>query len=76
MTLPRLEFFRRHAEYGTLFIRAIIGSFLVYGTQDNVFDWARMLEFRDFLEARGVPSPLVAARKSDSNSSVREFEMC
>ena len=32
--------------------------------QDNVFSHARMLEFRDFLAARQVPWPLVAAHVS------------
>ena len=32
-------------------IRLAVGFHLIYGTQDNVFSWERMLEFRDFLEA-------------------------
>ena len=48
-------------EYADIFIRIIIGFHLIYGTQDNVFSWERMLEFRDFLELHGVIFPLVAA---------------
>jgi putative oxidoreductase len=48
-------------ETGLFFIRLIIGWHLVYGTQDNVFSYARMLEFRDFLSVHGVPYPLFAA---------------
>ena len=55
---------RTEREYGLFFIRLIIGFHLVYGTADNVLSWARMLEFRDFLDARGVPWPLVAANVS------------
>jgi putative oxidoreductase len=51
-------------EYGLFFIRLIVGFHLVYGTVDNVFSYARMLEFRDFLAARGVPWPLVSAHVS------------
>lgn len=58
------SFFRRHSGYGVLFLRLAIGVFLIYGVQDNVFSWARKLEFRDFLQARGVLSPLVAAHIS------------
>ena len=56
--LNRLDKFK---EYGPLFIRLIIGFHLVYGTQDNVFSYARMEEFAAFLSARNVPFPLVAA---------------
>ncbi len=55
-----LAFFDRYREYGPVFVRLVVGSFLVWGTQDNVFSYARMLEFRDFLAARSVPAPLVA----------------
>ena len=54
-------FFKRHREYGAFFVRLVVGFVLVYGTQDNVFSHKQMLEFRDFLKARGVPSPLYAA---------------
>lgn len=58
------EWFEKRREYGMFFVRLIIGFHLVYGTQDNVFHWARMLEFRDFLAKNGVPSPLFAANLS------------
>lgn len=48
-------------EYGPIFIRLIIGFHLVYGTQDNVFSYARMEEFAAFLSAHNVPLPLFAA---------------
>jgi putative oxidoreductase len=48
-------------EYGMFFVRLIVGFHLIYGASDNVFHWADMLEFRDFLAARGTPFPLVAA---------------
>ena len=60
----RYEWLERRREYGLFFIRLIIGFHLVYGTADNLFSWARMLEFRDFLAARGTPWPLVAAHVS------------
>ena len=64
MSIKAFDFFRRHSAYGALFIRFAIGVFIIYGVQDNVFSWARMLEFRDFLEERGVPYPLIAAHLS------------
>ena len=42
-------------------IRLAVGFHLIYGTQDNVFSWERMLEFRDFLEDFNMPFPLLSA---------------
>ena len=63
MASHRFEFafFKRHREYAALFIRLIIGAFIVYGVQDNVFSYAQMQEFAHFLAAKGVPFPLFAA---------------
>ena len=54
----------RRKEYGLFFLRLIVGFHLIYGTADNVFSWARLIEFRDFLAARGVPFPLFSAHLS------------
>lgn len=56
--LNRLD---KYKEYGPLFIRLIIGFHLIYGTQDNIFSYARMEEFAAFLSAHKVPLPLFAA---------------
>ena len=56
-----LTFLEKYKEYGVIFIRLIIGFHLIYGTQDNVFSYARMEEFAGFLAARGVPFPLFSA---------------
>ena len=56
-----LGFFDRYREYGPVFVRLIVGSFLVWGTQDNVFSYARMLEFAEFLRAHHTPFPLASA---------------
>ena len=48
-------------EYAPLFIRIPVGFHLIYGTQDNIFSWERMLEFQDFLAASGFPVPLICA---------------
>jgi putative oxidoreductase len=58
LKLPILE---KYKEYGVIFIRLIVGFHLIYGTQDNVFSYARMEEFADFLSARGMPFPLFSA---------------
>ena len=50
-----------YREYGPLFIRLIVGYRLIWGTADNVFSYARMLEFSEFLSTHGVPFPLFAA---------------
>ena len=51
-------------KYADLFIRLPIGFHLIYGTQDNIFSWDRMLEFSEFLANFGVPMSLVAAHVS------------
>ncbi len=48
-------------EFAPLFIRVPVGFHLIYGTQDNVFSWERMLEFQGFLAANGFPISLVCA---------------
>ena len=58
------SFFKRHRDYGAVFLRVMIGTFIIYGVQDNVLSWDKMLEFEKFLRARGVPSPLFAAHLS------------
>lgn len=55
------HFFEARKEYGAFFLRIIIGWRLVDGSQDNVFSWDRMIEFKNFLDERGVMLPLAAA---------------
>ncbi|MBA3969175.1 MAG: DoxX family protein [Gemmatimonadetes bacterium] len=56
-----LAYFKRRPEVGGLFLRLFIGFVLVYGTQDNVFHYERMLEFRAFLAENGFPYPMFSA---------------
>jgi putative oxidoreductase len=56
-----LSTFDRYREAGPFLLRVFVGFVLVYGTQDNVFNHERMLEFRDFLGAHGFPRPLACA---------------
>ena len=58
---PGLAFLDKYKDYAPVFIRLIIGFHLIYGTQDNVFSYARMEEFAEFLRVRGVPAPLFSA---------------
>jgi len=55
------QFFESRKDYGTFFLRLIIGWRLIDGTQDNVFSWDRMLEFRVFLDQNNFAYPLAAA---------------
>ena len=59
--LLNFSFFERRREYAALFLRLIIGSFIIWGVQDNLFSRVQMEEFAHFLGARGVPFPLFAA---------------
>ena len=58
------EWFAARREYGALFIRLAVGARLVYGTADNVFSRARMIEFEHFLALHGTPFPSVGAHVS------------
>lgn len=58
------SYFESRKDYGAIFLRIIIGFRLVYGTQDNVLSWDRMLEFEAFLKQLGMPMPLLAANVS------------
>lgn len=60
-SLIRLDWFRQRPQAGAVLLRVFLGSVLVYGTQDNVFRAARMLEFRNFLAGAGFPYPLWSA---------------
>ncbi|RDZ26905.1 DoxX family protein [Lysobacter silvisoli] len=51
----------RRADLGLLILRVAVGAHLMLMTQDNVFSWARMLEFRDFMVHHGFPFPLFCA---------------
>jgi putative oxidoreductase len=62
--IPQFRFFKTRAEYGTVFLRLLIGVFIIYGVSDNIFSWAHMVQFEKFLAARGVPYPLLSAHLS------------
>src|SRR6188474_1163748 len=53
--------FKPRKEYAPLFIRGMAGFHLIYGVQDNVLSWERMLEFERFLSAHSFPFPLICA---------------
>lgn len=59
-----LSFFERRSELGVVVMRVFLAFVLIYGTQDNIVSWARMLEFRDFLEQHGFPWPLLSTHVS------------
>jgi putative oxidoreductase len=61
MRLSIDHIFEPHKEVGILFLRLFIGARLLYGVLDNVFSWARMVEFSHFLAAQGLPMPLASA---------------
>lgn len=51
----------RFRDLAPLLLRLFVAGVLIYGTQDNVFSRAHMLEFRDFLAQNGFPYPLASA---------------
>jgi Predicted membrane protein len=61
MSWLRDLFSGRFSTVGPLLLRVVTGIHLIHGSQDNVFSWARMIEFRDFLAQHGFPLPLACA---------------
>jgi putative oxidoreductase len=55
------QFFETRKDYGSFFLRIIIGWRLIEGTYDNVFSWDRMVEFKVFLEQHNFDYPLASA---------------
>ena len=51
-------------QLGALFIRVFMCTFLIYMSQDNVFDRARMVEFERFLSQFGFAIPSLSAHVS------------
>lgn len=54
-------FFKNHKDIGILLLRIFIGGRLLYGVVDNIFNWSRMLEFKEFLQLFHFPMPLLSA---------------
>lgn len=48
-------------DYGAIFPRVIIGTFLMWGTWDNVVSAERMADFAGFLAANGAINPMLCA---------------
>ncbi len=51
----------KNKDVGLLLLRLFIGLRLLYGVVDNIVDWERMIEFKNFLEHHGFPLPLLSA---------------
>jgi putative oxidoreductase len=60
----RFDFFKPYRDYAPIFLRLLIGIFIIHGVQDNILSAERMAEFEKFLAARGVPVTAAAARLS------------
>lgn len=58
---PFFTWVERNNTIGIFLLRLFIGLWLIYGVQDNIASWSRLLEFRDFLENFGFPLPLLSA---------------
>jgi len=54
-------FFKKYKEYAPVFLRLLIGVFIIHGVQDNVFSSVHMQEFAQFLHMKNVPFPLFSA---------------
>ena len=60
----RFHWFRERRDYGVIFLRLFIGSFIIWGVQDNILSHEKMVEFERFLAARGTPWPAFSAQLS------------
>ena len=59
-----LSFLARYADATLLLLRAVIGSFLIWGVWDNITSAAKMDEFVAFLRQFHFPAPDLMARVS------------
>lgn len=55
------KWFIKHREIGPFLLRIFFAFILIYGVEDNVLSYERMIEFRDFLQQNGFPWPLASA---------------
>lgn len=46
---------------GVFIYRVFLSLQILYGIQDNILSWSRMLAFRDYLLSQGFPIPLTSA---------------
>ena len=60
----RWDWFRARRDYGVIFLRLLIGWFIIWGVQDNILSHNRMVEFERFLAAHGTRWPWFSARLS------------
>jgi len=56
-----LAWLEKNKDVGVFLLRIFIALRLIYGVQDNILSWSRMLEFRDFLQKFHFPLPLSSA---------------
>lgn len=54
-------YLNNHPGIGIFILRLFTGVRLIYGVIDNVLNWDRMIEFKDFLEQFRFPLPLISA---------------
>jgi putative oxidoreductase len=56
-----IHYIKRNPDVGVLLLRLFVSVRLLYGVLDNITNWSRMLEFKDFLQLFHFPMPLVSA---------------
>ncbi len=56
-----LKFLQRYADHSDFLLRLLVGSFLMWGTWDNMVSSERMAEFANFMAQFGFPAPAVLA---------------
>ncbi|WP_290710591.1 DoxX family protein [Flavihumibacter sp. CACIAM 22H1] len=56
-----MTFFQNNRHLGIFIFRVFLSLQILYGVQDNILSWARMLEFRNYLQSEGFPVPLISA---------------
>ncbi|WP_290797213.1 DoxX family protein [Flavihumibacter sp. UBA7668] len=56
-----MNLFETKQHFGIFIYRIFISLQILYGVQDNILSWSRMLAFRDYLLSQGFPIPLTSA---------------
>jgi putative oxidoreductase len=59
-----MNLFEKKQYLGVFIYRIFLSLQILYGVQDNILSWSRMLAFRDYLLSQGFPIPLTSALAS------------
>jgi putative oxidoreductase len=55
------DWFENKREYSPVFIRLVVGAYLVYLQQSNVFSYENMIAVGEYFDGHNIPFPMISA---------------